>query len=441
MEIAALCALTLLLGALVVLVALAVGRRKEEIREELEQAAEFTAEGSVTKAPASKKPKQEKQRSRKDKASQHTFSHLLLASSLKSHSGNVTCIDFSSNGKYLASCADDRTVRIWSTKDFLEREHKCLRANVDLDHATLVRFSPDSRAFITWLANGDTIRIFKMIKKEDGTMTFKAAPEDFPQKHKAPIINIGIAETGKFIMSASTDTTIHIWDLKGEILASINTNQMTNSYASISPCGRFVASCGFTPDVKVWEVCFGKGGEFKEVARAFDLKGHSAGVHAFAFSNDSHRMVTVSKDGTWKLWNTNVEYKKQQDPYLLKTVPCASSDGSRAALSPDGRVVAISDGCNVAMYNATTGQLEEELNGIHSEEINDLRFDINGRFLVCSGDKAIRVFHNAPGYRAAIRDMQDMLKKAQNEAMKQRLQQQIAEAQSALETVLAGPVD
>ncbi|XP_051257857.1 transducin beta-like protein 2 [Dicentrarchus labrax] len=441
MEAAALVALSLLLGALVILVAVAVSRRKEEIREETELTAEFTAESSAVKGPASKKPKQEKQRLRKDKAAQHTFSHPLLAASLKSHSGNVTCLDFSSNGKYLASCADDRTVRIWSTKDFLEREHKCLRANVELDHATLVRFSPDSRAFITWLANGDTIRIFKMIKKEDGTLTFKAAPEDFPQKHKAPILNIGIAETGKFIMSASTDTSIHIWDLKGEVLASINTNQITNSYAAISPCGRFVASCGFTPDVKVWEVCFGKGGEFREVARAFDLKGHSAGVHAFGFSNDSHRMVTVSKDGTWKLWNTDVEYKKQQDPYLLKTVPCASSEGSRVALSPDGRVVAVSDGSNVAMYSAASGELEEELHGVHSGKIDDLRFDVNGRFLACCGDKAIRVFHNAPGYRAAIRDMQDMLKKAQNEAMKQRLQQQIKEAQSALDTVLAAPID
>lgn len=27
-------------------------------------------------------------------------------------------------------------------------------------------------------------------------MSFKAAPEDFPQKHKATILNIGIAETG-----------------------------------------------------------------------------------------------------------------------------------------------------------------------------------------------------------------------------------------------------
>lgn len=41
-------------------------------------------------------------------------------------------------------------------------------------------------------------------------------------------------------MSASTDTIIHIWDLKGEVLASINTNQITNSYAAISPCGRSV---------------------------------------------------------------------------------------------------------------------------------------------------------------------------------------------------------
>nr|XP_057943724.1 transducin beta-like protein 2 [Doryrhamphus excisus] len=442
MEVVALIALTLLLGALVILVAFAVGKRKEELREEAAQTSECAVEGNVSKAPAAKKLKQDKQqRSRKEKPSQHNFNHPLLAASLKGHSGNVTCLDFSSNGKYLASCSNDRTVRIWSTRDFLEREHKCLRANVELDHATLVRFSPDSKAFITWLANGDTMRVFKMSKKEDGSMSFKGASEDFPPRHKASILNIGIAETGRFIMSASTDTSINIWDLKGEILAAINTNQMTNSYAAVSPCGRFVASCGFTPDVKVWEVCFGKTGEFKEVKRAFELKGHSAGVHAFAFSNDSQRMVTLSKDGTWKLWNTNVEYKQQQDPYLLRTVPCKSSNGSRVALSPDGRVVAISDICNVAMYSASTGEREEQLLSVHSEEITDLRFDINGRFLVCSGDKAIRVFHNAPGYRAAIRDMQDMLKKAQNEAMKQRLQQQISDAQSALDAVLAAPVE
>ncbi|KAK7120663.1 hypothetical protein R3I94_020602 [Phoxinus phoxinus] len=436
MEFAAIFALSVLIGALVLLVAVAVGRQKDELSEQNEQKKDTDApvEENATKAP-SKKQKQQ-QRPRKERPQQHTFSHQLLASSLKSHSGNVTCLDFSSNAKYLASSSDDRTIRIWSTKDFLDRDHKCLRANIEFDHATLVRFSPDCRAFITWLSTGETIRIYKMIKKDDGTFNFKAAPGDFPQKHKGIIINIGIAETGKFIMSASVDTTIVIWDLKGEVLATINTNQMTNSHAAVSPCGRFVASCGFTPDVKVWEVCFAKSGEFKEVTRAFDLKGHSAGVYSFDFSNDSRRMVTVSKDGTWKLWDTDVEYKKKQDPYLLRTVPCQVSEGSRIALSPDGRVVAISNGCDIALYSATTGELEEEFHGVHSEQIADLKFDVNSRFLVSTGDRAIRVFHNVTGYRAAIQDMETMLKKTTNDGVRQRLQQQISDAQSALETVL-----
>ena len=41
----------------------------------------------------------------------------------------------------------------------------------------------------------------------------------------------------------------------------------------VSPCGRFVATSGFTPDVKVWEVKFSRSGEFEKVARAFDLTG------------------------------------------------------------------------------------------------------------------------------------------------------------------------
>ncbi|XP_076875602.1 transducin beta-like protein 2 [Brachyhypopomus gauderio] len=436
MDLALLVVVSLLIGALIILVALAVGRQKDGQSEKVEEnkAAGSVGDGSA-KATSSKKLKHQ-QRPRKEKAQQHTFSHALLAAALKGHSGSITCLDFSSNGKYLASCSDDRTVRIWSTKDFLDRDHKCLRANVELDHATLVRFSPDSRAFITWLANGDTVRIFKMTKKEDGTFNFTAAAEDFPQKHKGIVINIGIAETGKFIMTASVDTTILIWDLKGEVLASINTNQMTNSYAAISPCGRFVAACGFTPDVKVWEVCFSKSGEFKEVTRAFDLKGHSAGICSFDFSNDSRRMATVSKDGTWKLWDTDVEYKKQQDPYLLRTVPCPVSEGSRIALSPDGRVVAVSSGQDVAMYNATSGELEEQFHCVHGDNITDLKFDINNRFLVCSGDRVIRVFHNATGYRAAVQDMQAMLKKTSNEGVKQRLRQQLEDAQKALDAVL-----
>ncbi|XP_077150634.1 transducin beta-like protein 2 [Ranitomeya variabilis] len=428
MEAVALVAVTVLLGGIVVFLAL-WGRKAKE-GGELEPGAEKANGEAFSEKQSAKKQKLRKPR--KEKTQSHSFSHPLLAAALKAHSGNITCLDFSSNGKYLASCSDDRTVRIWSTKDFLEREHNCMRANVEFDHATHVRFSPDCRAFIVFLANGDTIRVFKMTKKND-SFGFSAAPEDFPKRHKAPVINIGIAETGKFVMTASSDTSVLIWSRKGEVLSTINTNQVTNAYAVVSPCGRFVGSCGFTPDVKVWEICFGKSGEFREASRAFELTGHSAGVCGFAFSNDSSRMASVSKDGTWKLWKTDVEYKKQQDPYLLFTGKWAGKEPCRIALSPDGRVVAIASVCDITVYNAQTGDVEEEFKSVHGDVISDLAFDINNRFLVSTGDRVIRVFHNSAGYRAAIADMKDMLKKSTTKGTKDRLEQQIKDAQRALD--------
>ncbi|XP_026897756.1 transducin beta-like protein 2 isoform X3 [Herpailurus yagouaroundi] len=333
--------LSLLLGLLALMATAAVARgwwlRAEE--ETSSRSAGQKANGlPLDKSLRSKKQKQH-QRVRKEKPQQHNFTHRLLAAALKSHSGNISCMDFSSNGKYLATCADDRTVRIWSTKDFLQREHRSMRANVELDHATLVRFSPDCRAFIVWLANGDTLRVFKMTKREDGGYTFTATPEDFPKKHKAPVVNIGIADTGKFIMTASSDTTILIWNLKGHVLSTINTNQMNNTHAAISPCSRFVASCGFTPDVKVWEVCFGKKGDFQEVVRAFELKGHSAAVHFFAFSNDSRRYLWPDD------WLSSLPFKFFQVSQraaaggvpVWEPLPPRSFPPSRPRVEPTGR--------------------------------------------------------------------------------------------------------
>lgn len=65
-----------------------------------------------------------------------------------------------------------------------------------------------------------------------------------------------------------------------------------------------IVHSGFTPDVNVWEVVFSKSGEFKTVAKAFDLAGHTSGVHDFGFSADTSHMATVSKDGTYRFYNT-----------------------------------------------------------------------------------------------------------------------------------------
>ena len=74
------------------------------------------------------------------------------------------------------------------------------------------------RAFIASLSVGNRIRIFKITKRKDSSSSSFAAAdaEDFKKVHKSDIINVGISSTGKFIMSASKDTTMIVWSLKGQ---------------------------------------------------------------------------------------------------------------------------------------------------------------------------------------------------------------------------------
>ena len=151
---------------------------------------------------------------------------------------------------------------------------------------------------------------------------------------------------------------------------------------------RFVATSGFTPDVKVWEVKFSRSGDFEKAARAFDLtgavsvdllsmfknccSGHRSGVYSFAFSADSGKMATViffffswfyghlylGEQG-WQLEGVWHRHTVQQRPrcggefwkcliyqYLSKVLvtgsyPWDSNQPSLISLSPDGLVVAI----------------------------------------------------------------------------------------------------
>ncbi|BFZ18412.1 hypothetical protein BsWGS_21451 [Bradybaena similaris] len=373
------------------------------------------------------------------KAPHVPFSHPWLSSTLKGHSSRIVALDFSPNGKYMISASEDRALMLWSVKEFQQKDHKYIRGNVDLDSATNVAFSPDTKAFIVSLANENAVRIYRLGKKDDTSHGVTMNPAvTFPKKHSTDIIGVGISSSGRFIMTCHSDTTILIWDLKGEVLATIDTHQMTNSCGKVSPCGRFVASSGFTPDVKVWEVVFDKSGTFHEVKRAFELKGHGAGVYCFSFNNDSRRMASVSKDGTWKYWDTDVRYEQGQDPKLLFSGSVAFEGPMKIALSPDGRTVAVGASTSISFWDAVSGKEENLLENVHADPMTTLSFDISGRYLVTSGGKHVQVIHNVTGYRATIADVEEKLKSATGPGMKERLRQQLNDAKESLQIILSG---
>jgi len=225
-------------------------------------------------------------------------------------------------------------------------------------------------------------------------------------------------------------------DVKGTQLAKLDTYLMSTCCAKISPCGRFIVASGFTPDVKVWEVIFSKTGEFQQVKRVYELTGHTSGVYDISFDQDTSHMATISKDGTWKLFDTNVDYKKGEDPRLkiTGTYEQTSSD-PKIALSPNSEVLVIASASNLSFYSTLDGKLDYVIEDAFIGNITRIMFDSLGKYVLTSGDKHIRVFHNVTGYKTAITSARDKLKKPQTSATKERLEKLIVDNEAFLKTI------
>ncbi|GMP61807.1 hypothetical protein CsSME_00024126 [Camellia sinensis var. sinensis] len=92
----------------------------------------------------------------------------------------------------------------------------------------------------------------------------------------------GTADGSTIIASCSEGTDIILCHGKtGKILGNVDTNQLKNNMATISPNGRFLAAAAFTADVKVWEIVYSKDGSVKEVSKAMQLKGHKVIYFSF----------------------------------------------------------------------------------------------------------------------------------------------------------------
>ncbi|XP_018570810.1 transducin beta-like protein 2 isoform X3 [Anoplophora glabripennis] len=406
-----------------------VQKTKNEIPSHSEKRKDATHSGKAKKKVADNRwtARNEKQ----------AFSHPWLLTTLKGHTGSILDMDFSSNGKYLTSCGDDRAVFIWDTKDLTHKDRKSLRVNIEFDYATLVKWSPDSKAFIINKFNENAVEVYKVEKKKDGWLQASKALT-FPKAHETDVIGMGIASNGRFIMTCSNKTDLVLWDLKGQKLTQIDTYLMNTTCAKISPCGRFVVATGFTPEARVWEVIFNKSGEFVEIkqVKQLTLSGHSSGVYDVAFDVDSSHMATVSKDGTWHLYDTKVNYKLGEDTRIIRSGKYEqASNNALIALSPDAEVIVIATFNTLSFYSTLTGQLDYAIENVFAGNITCLLFDSTGKYILVSGDKHIRVFHNVTGYRCNIQSAKEKLKESQTSATKERLQKLIVDSQAFLDSV------
>ncbi|KAJ7056678.1 chromatin associated protein [Mycena amicta] len=306
----------------------------------------------------------------------HTFIHETV----------VCCIQFSNDGKYLATGCN-RTAQIY---DVTTGRKICVLADESTSrtgdlYIRSVRFSPDGR-FLATGAEDERIRIWD-IEKQRIRIVFEG--------HRQDIYSLDFSLDGRRLVSGSGDTTVRIWDMEEHSPARVLTAQPESDApdedagvmaVAISPDGLLIAAGCVDALVRVWSATSG--------ALVDVLRGHQNSVHSVVFTRDGAGIVSGALDNTIRCWDLRAKTKKDG-------VPCAVFTGHKdyvlsVGISRDAQWIVSGSKDRGVHFWDSNGVVQCMLQG-HKNSVISTSLHPNNNYLATgSGDKLARIWSYSP---------------------------------------------
>jgi WD40 repeat protein len=405
--------------------------------EEEQSSVEMVVPEHFSSKPSHKKQKKSQPTMKATKqAGLIKFEHEDLVAILKGHNGLVVDFSFSTNGKYMVSAGEDRSLIMYSTKEFdTKGTRNTVRGKVDLDNPVAIDFAPDSRSVAVGLELSGSVKVMKVVKDDAGVMGFQDALE-LPSLLNNDLLTCAISPSQTYIMVADDKEEVFVVDLRGGVLGKIDAKcGGVIRQCEVSPCGRFIVFSGNTLELPVYEVDFSSTNVFRAIKKVMILKGHSREIVHFAFSLDAVSMATVARDGSWRVHSIDVRYKDQEEPRLIAsgTFQGIDPESGRCFLSCNGKLLGVYDETNVQLISVVTGEVYITYSGFGNTTIVKSRTDNLARHVVIALGKGFVVLRNKYQSLATIAWLKSELDKSSSPQMKSRLQQQLLEEQLKLE--------
>ncbi|MEK8020587.1 MAG: caspase family protein, partial [Candidatus Parabeggiatoa sp.] len=296
----------------------------------------------------------------------------LLGEPLVGHSSDVNSVAFSPDGKTLASGSNDNTVRFWNIQTRQLLGEPLVGHSGDVNS---VAFSPDGKTLA--LGSWETVRLWDVETKQPLSEPLAGHPDD--------VYHVVFSPNGKVLASMGNDNTVRLWDVKTKQLLG---KPLIDNFGSVvfSPDGQILASGGKNNTVRLWDVQ-------TRQPLGEPLVGHSSYILSMAFSPDGQTLVSGGWDNTVRLWNIETGQMIGEPlighSYVIQSV----------AFSSDGKTIASGSRDNtVRLWDIETRQpLSEPLIG-HSSYVYSVVFSPDGQTLVSGsgsvldGDNIVRLW-------------------------------------------------
>ena len=284
------------------------------------------------------------------------------------HTGDINSVTYSLDGKYLASGAYDGA-KIWEVAT-----GECIKTlSGHEDRVNSVAYSPDGKYVASFLGDG-IIKLWEV-----GTWTCVKTLEASPGK------SLCYSPDGAYLASvAADDGGIELWEVEtGKCIKTFKGHTNWVISVAYSPDGKYVASGSLDATVKIWEVESGK--------CIKTLEGHTDLIESISYSPSGKYLASGSWDKTVKIWE--VESGK-----CIKTLEGHTSFVYSVVFSPDGKYLASSSpDQTIRLWEMASWECKKTLGG-HITFAMSITYSPDGKYLA-SGlyDKVIKISEVATG--------------------------------------------
>ena len=217
--------------------------------------------------------------------------------------------------------------------------------------------------------------------------------------HTARVCRIDFHPSGKYLASASYDTTWRLWDVSTTTELLLQEGHSREVYAlSFNTDGSLLASAGLDSIGRVWDLRTGR--------TVMILDGHIKDIYALDWSYDGHRVLSGAADGWIKCWDVRMVRQSGQvgahkgnvsDIRWFKGEDCTSAlkkdDRGDAQPKKSGTFV-VSSGFdkNVNIFSADDWALAKTLSG-HSGNVLSCDVSRSGQWIASSGhDRTVKLW-------------------------------------------------